>query len=399
MGQVAEPPAAPGAVAGGGRRGTGGTGADGTGADAGRGHDGAAEPGRVEGLLGRGRSAARSARAFGRSVAADAPMSRVLLGTGVAAAVVVLGLMHRGAVDAGGQSLADADWDWLLLAVLATTAMWGVGTVTQLGSMPVSPPVGRVFAVQVAASFVNHLLPAGSGGIAVNVRFLRRCGLTRGAAVGSVGLNSLAGLVTHMVLLVVAVAAVPSTMGMLDGRLPRVSRQQAADAVLGNAWAALAVVAAVAAAAAALVWLRPARWARSLGARGARGWAHLKRELATLRDVLRHPGRATALWVGSAAAPLLHGIVLFAVLRSIDVSITATSAVVVYLVVSSVSALLPSPGGIGGLDVVLVAGLAWAGVPSAAALGAVLGYRMITVWLPLVPGACVFAVLLRRKII
>ncbi|MDL4816241.1 lysylphosphatidylglycerol synthase transmembrane domain-containing protein [Actinomadura opuntiae] len=336
--------------------------------------------------------------ALGRAVAAEASVSRVVLGTAVAGAVVVLAVMHRVALDAGSESLMGADRAWLLVAALATAAMWCVGTVTQLGSMPVRPPVGRLFAVQVAASFANQLLPAGSGGIAINVRFLRRCGLTRGAAMGSVGVNSLAGLVTHLLLLAVAVAGVPSALGMLGERhWPR--PREVAAAVAGSPWveAGLGVVAV--AVAVALVLLRPARFARVARTRAVAGWAHLRRELAGLGAVLRHPGRAVALWLGSVLSPLLHGLVLFAVLRSLAVPITVPTVVVVYLVVSSVSALVPSPGGIGGLDVVLVAGLAGAGVPSAAALGAVVGYRLITVWLPLLPGACVFAVLLRRRII
>jgi len=66
---------------------------------------------------------------------------------------------------------------------------------------------------------------------------------------------------------------------------------------------------------------------------------------------------------------------------------------------SSVSALVPSPGGFGALDVALVAGLVAVGTPSATALATVLAYRLLTVWLPLVPGACVLAVLLRRRVI
>lgn len=325
-------------------------------------------------------------------------MSRALLGLGVAATVIALGIRHRGAVGAGGESLIGADPEWLVLAVGATGAMWCVGTLTQLGSMPVSPPMGRLFAVQVAAGFVNHLLPAGSGGMAVNVRFLRRCGLTRGAAVGAVGLNSLAGLLTHLLLLVVTVMAVPSTLTMVRDRAPRLSRPSLDGVAPAHAWVGLAAVAGPVLLTAALLSLRPG-WGRKAAGRAAGTWSRMTRELAALRTVLAHPMRATALWLGSLTSPVLHGIVLFAVLRSIDVPITAKSAVVVYVVVSSVAALLPSPGGIGGLDVVLVAGLAWAGVPSAAALGAVLGYRLITVWLPLVPGACVFAILLRRQII
>src|SRR5262249_33968872 len=72
---------------------------------------------------------------------------KVLLGTGVAVAVVVLGIMHRAAVDAGGDSLARADGEWLALAALATVAMWIAGTASLLGTLPVRPPLGRLFAV------------------------------------------------------------------------------------------------------------------------------------------------------------------------------------------------------------------------------------------------------------
>jgi uncharacterized protein (TIRG00374 family) len=122
-------------------------------------------------------------------------------------------------------------------------------------------------------------------------------------------------------------------------------------------------------------------------------------ELRGLGSVLRNPYRAAALWLGSLSIPLLHAAVLFAVLRSVGVELTVTTAVVVYLVVSSVSALIPSPGGLGALDVTLIAALVVMGVPSTVALGAVLGYRLITVWIPLLPGAMALAALVRRRII
>ena len=77
----------------------------------------------------------------------------------------------------------------------------------------------------------------------------------------------------------------------------------------------------------------------------------------------------------------------------------ASKVALAYLVASSVSALVPSPGGFGALDVALVAGLVAVGTPSATALATVLAYRLLTVWVPLVPGACVLAVLLRRRVI
>jgi uncharacterized membrane protein YbhN (UPF0104 family) len=339
----------------------------------------------------------RSEGSADRAARVSSSAAKLLLGGGVAVAVVVLGVVHRSAVDAGGDSLAGADGEWLVAAVLATLAMWVAGTVSLLGSLPVRPPLRRMFAVQFAASFANHLLPAGSGAMAVNVRFLQRHGVSRGAAVGAVGLNSLATGITHLVLLVGAVAIAPSTLGRVGDRVP--GRPIAGPLTHPGTGVALAIGALGALAGLALTLRRPRRWLRRHAVRSVSAMTRMAGEMSELKAVLRHPYRAAALWLGSLVLPFLHALVLFSVLRSLRVSIPIGAVMVIYLGVSALTAVIPSPGAIGGLDVALVAGLVAAGASSATAVGTVLGYRMITVWLPLPPAACVFAVLLRRRII
>jgi uncharacterized membrane protein YbhN (UPF0104 family) len=70
-----------------------------------------------------------------------------------------------------------------------------------------------------------------------------------------------------------------------------------------------------------------------------------------------------------------------------------------YLAASSAAVLLPTPGGIGSLDAALAMALRLAGAPGSAAASAVLGYRLLTVWLPLVPGLLALGVLARRKVL
>jgi uncharacterized protein (TIRG00374 family) len=338
----------------------------------------------------------RSALALLRGASAGSSISQVLLAIGVTTAVIILGIMNRDTVSSGAASLASADAEWLILAVVATVAIWVAGTVTQFGSMPGFPPVSRVFAVQVAASFANHLLPAGSGGIAVNVRFLQRHGLSRGAAVGSVGLNSLAGLVTHVLLLVGAVLISPAILSSVRAK---VDWSQPVKAVQSNLWIVAGVIGVLVVIALVVTRSRPENWGRRLIIRSGSLWRRLVREMKALGSVVRNPTRAAALWLGSLSVPLLHGMILFAVLRSIGTPIAMGTPIAIYVVVSSLSAVIPSPGGIGALDVALIAAFAAVGVSSPAALGAVLGYRLLTVWVPLLPGAFVFAVLLRRRII
>jgi uncharacterized protein (TIRG00374 family) len=336
---------------------------------------------------------ARGTGPVARSVTGSS-MTRLVLAGAIAAAVVVLGVTHWTMVDAGGDSLARADRDWLVLAALATAAIWIAGSVAQLGSMPVRLPLGRVLAVQVAASFANHVLPAGAGGMGVNIRFLRRHGLGSGAAVGSVGLNSLAGMAAHVLLLLAAVVISPSVARSVD--VPDWLRSVTTTTGRPLWWGLLALGAVLLI---ALLVASRARRRRRPATDGEAAGGRLRRELAALWAVVRDPYRAAALWLGSLSAPLLHAIILFAVLRSLGVAVTVGTAVVVYVVVSSLSAVVPSPGGVGALDVTLLAGLAAVGVSSAVAIGAVVGYRLITVWVPLLPSAVVLAVLLRRRII
>ena len=55
---------------------------------------------------------------------------------------------------------------------------------------------------------------------------------------------------------------------------------------------------------------------------------------------------------------------------------------VVYLTASAVGSLVPTPGGLGAIEALMSAGLTAAGMHGAAAVSAVLLYRLLTFWLP-----------------
>ena len=61
--------------------------------------------------------------------------------------------------------------------------------------------------------------------------------------------------------------------------------------------------------------------------------------------------------------------------------------------IGQLGGLLPIPGGIGGIDGGLIGALIVFGLPAAATAAAVLGYRVILFWLPLLFGATAFPAL------
>ena len=69
---------------------------------------------------------------------------------------------------------------------------------------------------------------------------------------------------------------------------------------------------------------------------------------------------------------------------------------VVYLVGATVGQAAPTPGGLGAVEAALTAGLTAAGLDGGIALSAVLLYRLVTFWIPTVPGYWAFTYLTKR---
>ncbi|MCG7208119.1 lysylphosphatidylglycerol synthase domain-containing protein [Streptomyces arenae] len=277
---------------------------------------------------------------------------------------------HWPTVEDGAVRLAVADQGWLLLGALAALGTWASSALAQQGAVTERLPGGRLVAAQFAASAANHLLPAGLGAGAVNVRFLMRCGLPAGRSASALAVKATAGVVVRLALIG---ALAPACPGLL--RIPH-----APTAVFLAVPAAAALVAAL---------FRTRWWPRCRGAVGAVS--------ADIRAVHASPARSAALWGGSLAFAALHSLVLIAVTQAIELPLSPTRVMLLYLAASGAAALLPTPGGLGSLDAALALALTASGTPAAAAASAVLGYRLLTVWLPLLPGLLVLGLLIRRR--
>ena len=104
----------------------------------------------------------------------------------------------------------------------------------------------------------------------------------------------------------------------------------------------------------------------------------------------RHP----AVIAGAIGYWLFDNLVLWATYHAFGVSPPLTVILMGYLI-GQLGGALPLPGGIGGIDLGLIGTLIVYGAPAAATAAAVLAYRIILFWLPLVIGGIAFAILRR----
>ncbi|MFI0965067.1 YbhN family protein [Streptomyces sp. NPDC021080] len=280
---------------------------------------------------------------------------------------------HWPVIEAGAGRLAHADRGWLLVATVATLATWACSALAQQGAVTEALPAGRLVAVQFAAASANHVLPAGLGAGAVNLRFLTRCGLPLARSATALAVKACAGTVVRGCLIGGLALACPGAL-----RLPGLT---------ASAWTvALWTAGAVAVAGAAALFAGPLRRA-------------LRCVLRDVRAVHEVPARAAALWGGSLAFAALHTTVVIAVGQAVGLPLSPARVALVYLAASSAAVLLPTPGGLGSLDAALALALAFAGAPGDVAASTVLGYRLLTVWLPLIPGLVALGVLIRRRVL
>jgi uncharacterized membrane protein YbhN (UPF0104 family) len=129
---------------------------------------------------------------------------------------------------------------------------------------------------------------------------------------------------------------------------------------------------------------------RALGSRAARARASVAAAARDLASVFRQPLRAAALLGTSAGLPIAYGLVLVVSARAFGVDVSFVDVFAVYLGGTAVAAASPTPGNVGAVEVTLSAGLVAIGMPSGAAVAAVLLYRLLTFWLPFVPGLIAF---------
>jgi uncharacterized membrane protein YbhN (UPF0104 family) len=280
----------------------------------------------------------------------------------------------------GTARLASADPWWLLAAFFFTCLGWGTAALVRQGAVPERLPTGLLIASQFAAGAANHALPASIGAHAVTLRFLQGRGIPLARATASLALYSLVRPIAKTLVLLGFLITFPEILR--SGQLvPRgwslVLAFGGMGAALGTAGILLAVVPPL---------RRPAlRCVRTA--------------LTDVRQLHTMPSRILALWGGAAAAPVLQATVIFAVGASLGLPLSWAQVVLAFLAASTAVGAVPAPGGIGPVDAATVFTMVAFGAPMDLATASVIGYRVLTVWVPLLPGALMLSALVHRKVL
>ncbi len=279
-----------------------------------------------------------------------------------------------------GTVVEQAEWGWVAAALGFSALSYVAAAMSLLGFVPERVSFLKTVQAQVAGSFVKIVAPAAVGGVALNTRFLQRAGVRPGLAVASVGASQLFGLGAHITLL--------ALFGYLTGTEKTPDSLTPSRTVI----AGLLTVAVLVLVVTAVPFLRKfvVTRVRSLFA-GV---------VPRMLDVVQRPQK---LLTGIGGMLLLTGLFVLCLDASIrafsgpDVpQLSYASIAVVFLAGNALGSAAPTPGGMGAVEGALTLGLIAVGLPKEVAAPAVLLYRVMTLWLPVLPGWLAFNQLTRK---
>ncbi|MGW2957597.1 lysylphosphatidylglycerol synthase domain-containing protein [Streptomyces sp. NPDC001220] len=277
-----------------------------------------------------------------------------------------------------GPLVANAQWGWVIAAVLFSAVSYVAAAMALLGFVPERVPFVRTVAAQVAGSFVKIVAPAAVGGVALNTRFLQRAGVRPGLAVASVGASQLFGLGCHILMLL--------SFGYLTGTEKTPSLSPSRTVIAGLLTVAVLVLVVT-----SVPFLR-----KFVSTRVRSLFAGV---VPRMLDVLQRPQKLVTGIGGMLLLTACFVMCLDASIRAFGnegSSLSIASVAVVFLAGNALGSAAPTPGGVGAVEATLTVGLIAVGLPKEVAAPAVLLYRLLTLWLPVLPGWLAFNHLSRK---
>jgi uncharacterized protein (TIRG00374 family) len=286
-------------------------------------------------------------------------LNLVLLGVAVYTIVGMLAGLDLGTF---WRSLADANWWWLLAALLVAQLPRLANALSTLGSTPQQLPFGPTAALQFAACYVNLAVPTSAGRVAITTRFFQRFSVPPASALSSSVIDSISEFVTQLTLFLLVFFVGDVDLGL----------SSRTDELSGAATMALAVIAALLVAG-GISFAVPAVRRRLISA------LHEAREPL---QVLRSPRKLVQLYGGNLLSQLLFAMALGACVRAFGYEVPLSSLILINTAVTLFAGLLPVPGGVGASEAGLSFGLTRVGVPADVGLAIALTYRFASFYLP-----------------
>ena len=263
----------------------------------------------------------------------------------------------------------NADTTWVLIGLSFSISTYIAATLALSGVVPERLKFWKTLQAQFAVSFATLVTPPTLGSVAINIRYLSKQGMHSALAGASIAVSQALSFVSHIILLFIAVI-VAGTSSDFTFRPPR-------TAIIVFLIVALSVTA-------------------LLTIPNIRSWASQKIQpifsqvVPRLSSLANQPAKLATGVFGVFLLNVSYCLCLVASVRAFTPDASVAAIALVYLTAAVVGQAAPTPGGLGAVEAAMAAGLTAAGIDPGIAISATLIFRLLTFWLPTLPGWLAF---------
>lgn len=278
-----------------------------------------------------------------------------------------------------------ADTLWRSLEIIRQATPWTVATAVALTALtyilaaeiyrlllkhPI--PFRVVVLAQTATALTARIVPVGIGTMGFNAFFLRKQRHSLSEALAAVATNNGLGVAGHLTLLCIVAAFAP---------LPTMPETSLGWHTVS--WAAFVVAAVIL----LLTW-SDWIWRKATGL--------LVGVIQAISGYRQNYGDVLLAFAASMCLSIVYALALTATCQAVGIILPFNQILVIYSIGLLAGTVTPTPGGLVGVEAGMIAGFSAYDIPTEVAVAVTLLYRLITYWLPIIPGYLAFRAVQRR---
>lgn len=257
-------------------------------------------------------------------------------------------------------SLSGLNWEFVVLAIITSFGTYAVAATNYIALAKVPLSFITTLLVQIASSFMSKILPGGVGTTALIGRYLIRSKMSKAQASATIAVQNTLSAMSFMILLLFVL--------LLSGR--------DISSIFSLHISSKIVFAIIAMLIGATIVIGSSGFLRQKVIELFKKLAKSFQEISSSRKEL---AISTA---GGFGITLLYVATLYFCILAFEVKLDILDAALVYAVAAISKTAVPTPGGLGAVEVSMGAALSGLGIEQGTAFAVIVLYRLTTFWLP-----------------
>lgn len=240
-------------------------------------------------------------------------------------------------------------------------------------------PLGTTILSQLAGAGPGRIIPGGLGHMSIGAVHLHKIGLSLQKAIVVTVANNIIGLLTNLVIVIIAVFYHPDLISKMLNRI--------------NVQSLIAFTVIIIAGISVFQWLSHAHKTRSTIKKLNKHWKNL------LSMLLKKPQKIVGLFGIAIIITLGHSSMLILSGEALGVNVNLVDAIIALSAGVLIGGAVPTPGGFGAVEAGTISALILLGYSNTDATSVALLFRTATYWQPLLPGIIAYMYLREKKLL